>query len=76
MQNLGNRMVTIMDLGDGSVHRRHNDQIHFQGQETEQDGANPEDVGPDEQSERQRFMPYMLKSSVVVVVVVVVVVAV
>ncbi len=48
MQNLGNRMVTIMDLGDGSVHRRHYDQIHFQGQETEQDGANPENVDPDE----------------------------
>ncbi len=65
MQNLGNRMVTIMDLGDGSVHRRHYDQIYFQGQETEQDGANPEDVDPDEHSEQQRFMPYMLKPSVV-----------
>ncbi len=51
MQNLGNRMVTIMDLEDGSVHRRHYDRIHFQGQETEQDGANPEDVDSDEQSE-------------------------
>ncbi len=58
-------MVTIMDLGHGSVHRRHYDQIHFQGQETEQDGANPEDVDSDEQSERQRFMPFMLKPSVV-----------
>ncbi len=58
-------MVTIMDLEGGSVNRRHYDQIHFQGQETEQDGANPEDVDPDEQSERQRFMPYMLKPSVV-----------
>ncbi len=48
MQNLGNRMVTIIDLGDGSFHRRHYDQTHFQGQETEQDGANPEDVDPDE----------------------------
>ncbi len=65
MQNLGNRMVTIMDFEDGSVYRRHYDQIHFQGQETEQDGANLEDVDPDEQSERQRFMPYMLKPSVV-----------
>ncbi len=63
MQNLGNRMVTIMDIADGSVHRRHYDQIHFQGQETEQDGDNPDDVDPDEQSERQRFMPCMLKPS-------------
>ncbi len=39
MQNLGNRMATIMDLGDGSVHRRHYDQIHFQSQKTEQNGA-------------------------------------
>ncbi len=37
----------------------------FQGQETEQDGANPEDVDTDEQNERQRFMPYMLKPPVV-----------
>ncbi len=33
--------------------------------ETEQDGASPEDVDPDGQSKRQRFMPYMLKTSVV-----------
>ncbi len=65
MQNLGNCMVTIMDLEDGSVHRRHYAQTHFQGQETEQEGDNPEDVDPDEQSERQLFMPYMLKPSVV-----------
>ncbi len=58
-------MATKMDLGDGSVHRRHYDQIHFQGQETEQNGANLETVYPDEQSERQRFMPYMLNPSVV-----------
>ncbi len=40
MQNLGNSIVTIVDLGDGSVHRRHYDQIQFQGLETEQDGPN------------------------------------
>ncbi len=51
MQNLGNRMVIIMDLEDGSVHRRHYDQIHFQGQETEQGGDNTHDVGPDKQRE-------------------------
>ncbi len=60
MQNLGDRMVTIMDLGDGSINRRHYDQIPFQGQETEQDGANQEDVGPDEHSERQCLTPYMI----------------
>ncbi len=43
MQNLGNRMFTIMYLENGLVHRRHYDEIHFQGQET--DGANQEDVG-------------------------------
>ncbi len=65
IQNLGNRKVTIMDFKYWSVHRRHYDQIHFQCQETEQDGANPENLDSDEQNERQRFMPYILKPSVV-----------
>ncbi len=65
MQNMGNRMVTITDLEAGLVYRRHYDQIHIKAQGTEQDGANLEDVDPDDQSELQRFMPYMLKPSVV-----------
>ncbi len=58
-------MVTIMDLDDELFLRRHYDQILFQGQEKEQDDDNPEDVDQNEQSERQRFMHYMFKPSVV-----------
>ncbi len=36
MQNLRNHMLTLMDLEDGPVLRRHYDQMHFEGQETEQ----------------------------------------
>ncbi len=56
MQNLGSRMVTVIDLEDGSVYRRHYDQMHFEGKETEQIGDNTEDVSADILRELLRYM--------------------
>ena len=29
MQNLGNKMVKILDISDDTIHRRHVEQIHY-----------------------------------------------
>ncbi len=63
MQNLGDRTVTIMGLEDGSVYRRHYDQMHFEDKETEQIGDNTEDVSADIRREYNMSNPSVVALS-------------